>query len=113
MTTRTEARPEGFQPVSWFKDEFKPRNLVPNLVSGSVTGILTIIESVSYAALIFSGTMSAHLSTGIAIALTSAAVAGVVMSTTSSYPGTIAVPQNKIAPILALIAASIVTTMPA
>ena len=85
---------------------------MPNLVSGVVTAILTIIESVSYAALIFSGTMAAHLSTGIGISLTSAAVAGIVMSTTSSYPGTIAVPQNKVAPIFALIAASIVATMP-
>ncbi len=98
---------------SRLQDELRPRRLIPNLISGSVTGILTIVESVSYAALIFSGVLAVHISTGIGVALTTAAVAGLIMSMTSSYPGTIALPQNKVAPILALIAASVVATMPA
>lgn len=101
---------DGF--VSWLKEELQPRLLIPSLISGAVTAILTVIESVSYAALIFSGVLAVHITTGIGVALTAAAVAGLVMSITSSYPGTIAVPQNKIAPILALIAASVVATMP-
>ena len=112
METHATAQPDESRLVSWLKNEFQPDRLIPNLVSGAVTAILTIIESVSYAALIFSGAMAAHISTGIAVTLTSAAAAGLVMSVTSSYPGTIAVPQNKIAPILALVAASIVATMP-
>ena len=91
----------------------QPRRLIASLISGIVTAILTIVESVSYAALIFSGVLAVHLSIGIGVALTTAAAAGLVMSITSSYPGTIALPQNKVAPILALIAASVVATMPA
>ncbi|MBI9085005.1 MAG: SLC26A/SulP transporter family protein [Desulfobacterales bacterium] len=112
MESHAKARPNEIRLVSWLKEEFQPTRLIPNLVSGAVTAVLTIIESVSYAALIFSGAMAAHISTGIAVTLTAAAVAGLVMSMTSSYPGTIAVPQNKIAPILALIAAAIAATMP-
>ncbi|MCG6892075.1 MAG: cyclic nucleotide-binding domain-containing protein [Desulfobacteraceae bacterium] len=112
MVTNAVATPTENSIVSWCKQEFQPSRLFPNLISGGVTSVLTVIESVSYAALIFSGAMASDISTGIAVTLTSAAVAGLVMSLTSSYPGTIAVPQNKIAPILALIAASIVATMP-
>lgn len=112
MTDTADSQPgkNGFS--SWLKHELQPSVLFPSLVSGSVTSILTIIESVSYAALIFSGDLAVHLSTGIGVTLTTAAIAGIVMSITSSYPGTIAVPQNKIAPILALIAAAVVLAMP-
>ncbi len=99
--------------LSWIQTEFEPARLVSSSISGIVSALLTIVESVSYAALIFSGTLAVHLSTGIGIALTTAAVAGLVMAVTSSYPGTVALPQNKVAPILALIAASVVATMPA
>jgi SulP family sulfate permease len=112
MVTSAAAEPAKTRFVSWCRQEFEPRRLVQNLVSGAVTSVLTVIESVSYAALIFSGAMAAHISTGIAVTLTAAAVTGLVMAVTSSYPGTIALPQNKIAPILALIAGVIVATMP-
>ena len=112
MDKDAKAQAAGIRIGSWFKNEITPSRLIPNLISGIVTAVLTVIESVSYAALIFSGAMAAHISTGIAVTLTSAAVAGLVMSLTSSYPGTIAVPQNKIAPILALIAGTVVATMP-
>ncbi len=112
MEAYAETKAAGNHLTSWLKEELQPSRLVSSLVAGGVTAILTVIESVSYAALIFSGAMAAHISTGIAITLTSAAVAGIVMTIGSSYPGTIAVPQNKIAPILALVAASIIATMP-
>lgn len=113
MPDIVDAQPGKDRFASWLKEECQIRHLVPTLITGLVTAILTIIESVSYAALIFSGVLATHISTGIGVALTAAAVAGLIMSITSSYPGTIAVPQNKIAPILALIAASVVATMPA
>ncbi len=114
MTSTADSQPRISKDVfvSRIQEELRPRRLIPNLISGFVTAILTIVESVSYAALIFSGVLAIHLSTGIGVALTTAAAAGLVMSLTSSYPGTIALPQNKVAPILALIAASVVATMP-
>ena len=93
MVTNAVATPTENSIVSWCKQELQPSRLFPNLISGGVTSVLTVIESVSYAALIFSGAMASDISTGIAVTLTSAAVAGLVMSLTSSYPGTIAVDQ--------------------
>jgi sulfate permease, SulP family len=91
--------------------ELEPARLLPSLTAGIVVGILTVIISVSFAALIFSGEMSEYLSPGIAIALITAVIAGGIISIFSTYAGTIAIPQAKVAPILALISASIITGM--
>ena len=112
MTTTSDAHFDGPGLGHKLKEEFKPKNLFPSLITGSVTSILTVIESVSYAVLIFSGALSENISAGLSVALIAAAATGIVISLMSSYPGTIAVPQNKIAPILAVMAAAIVAGMP-
>jgi SulP family sulfate permease len=73
------------------------------VIAGLIVGVVTVLVSVSLAALIFTGALSEHLVTGIALSLLSAAVIGAVVAATSSYAGTIAIPQDRTAPILALL----------
>lgn len=95
------------------RSELKPERLVPSLMAGSVTSILAVVEAVSYGALIFSGVLAAHVSYGVSVTLTAAAVAGLVTALMGSYKGAVAFPQNQIAPILALVAAGVAAAMPA
>lgn len=82
------------------------------LVAGAVTGLVVVILSLSFAVLIFSGELAGHVGTAIGMALFTAVVVGALVALFSSYPGTIAFPQDKIAPILALMASLIVADMP-
>ena len=79
--------------------------------AGIVTAAFTIIACGSFAALIFAGQLDQYVTQGIWIGLFTALVVGLVISLTSSYTGAIAIPQDRVAPILALMAASIVTRM--
>src|SRR5262249_24942740 len=62
--------------------------------------------------LIFTGPLDNFVAQGIWIGLFTALVVGFIVSLTSSYAGAIAIPQDRVAPILALMAASIVARMP-
>lgn len=93
--------------------EFRPSRLLPSLTAGLVAGILTLIVEISLAALIFSGDLSGYVSNGIGLTLFGTLVIGVVTALTSSYSGTIAVSQDGPAAVLALMAAAIVSGMPA
>ena len=90
----------------------KPQTLIPALVAGLVTGLVVVILSLSFAVLIFSGELSGHVGTAIGMVLFTAVVVGILAALFSSYPGTIAFPQDKISPILALMASLIVADMP-
>src|SRR5262245_30105470 len=76
-----------------------------------VTAAFTIIACGSFADLIFSGSLDAFVSHGIWVGLLAALVVGLIVALTSSFAGAIAIPQDRVAPILALMAASIVTRM--
>jgi SulP family sulfate permease len=81
--------------------------VLPGLFAGAMSGTIVIIFSISLAALIFTGDLSRNLPAGIGIALTSAAIIGVVSTLGSSFRPVIAAPQENTAVILALMAASI------
>jgi sulfate permease, SulP family len=83
------------------------------IVAGLVTGIVVVVLSLSFAVLIFSGTLSPHAGEAIRMVLFTGAVVGAVVSLFGSFAGTIAFPQDKIAPILALMASLIVAGLPA
>lgn len=89
-----------------------PQGTGAALVAGAVTGLVVVILSLSFAVLIFSGELAGHVGTAIGMALFTAVVVGGLVALFSSYPGTIAFPQDKIAPILALMASLIVADMP-
>jgi SulP family sulfate permease len=80
--------------------------------SGALTGALTIVTSVSLAAMIFSGNLSGHLAYGINIALITAAVTGLILPLAGSSDFSISIPQDRIAPILAIMATGIAAAAP-
>lgn len=81
--------------------------VIPGLFAGAMSGTLVVIFSISLAALIFTGDLQRHLPAGIGIALTSAAIIGIISTLGSSFRPVIAAPQENTAVILALMAASI------
>ena len=74
--------------------------------------MMTRTLSLGVAALIFSGPLSIHLAAGIGMMLSTAVVTGLVVAGFSSYAGTVAIPQDRIAPILALLAGVIASRLP-
>ena len=78
---------------------------------GVVVAIFTVIASASFAALIFSPPLDEFVGRGIWMALITALIVGLLVAITSSYPGAIAIPQDRVAPILAILAASVFTQM--
>ncbi len=81
--------------------------------SGLMVGTLTIIASVSMAALVFAGGLSGHLGYGIKIALTTAVISGLIIALMSSCEVAVSIPQDRTAPILAIMAAAITAAAPA
>ena len=94
-----------------FISELAPDGIVATVVAGLVALILVVVESLSYAALIFSGPLSPQIDVGIAITLNTAVVVGLMTAIFGSYPGTIALSQNKIAALLAFVAAALMSSM--
>ena len=84
---------------------------ITNVSAAFVTAAFTVIACGSYAALIFSGPLDGFVARGISIGLLTALVVGLVVALTSSYVGAIAIPQDRVVPIFALMAASIVGRM--
>ena len=82
------------------------RNWLAIAYSGLLTGALAIVASVSLAAMIFTGDLSSHLAYGINIALVTAVVTGLILPLASNTEPCISIPQDRIAPILAIMAAS-------
>lgn len=86
-------------------------NTVTNISAAMVTAAFTVIACGSFAALIFSGPLNAFVPQGIWIGLLTALGVGLIVSLASSFTGAIAIPQDRVAPILALMAASITTRL--
>ncbi|MBW4550604.1 MAG: cyclic nucleotide-binding domain-containing protein [Aphanocapsa sp. GSE-SYN-MK-11-07L] len=83
--------------------------LLPNLSAGLAVGLVSLTYSVSFAALIFSGSLSAYFPQGVGSALISSVVVGTIVALRSSFPFAIAEPDTNATAILALIAAAIAT----
>jgi SulP family sulfate permease len=86
-------------------------NVFTTACSSLVTAAFTVIACGSFAALIFTGPLAPFVSQGIWIGLFTALVVGLIVALVSSYPGAIAIPQDRVAPILALMATSLVARM--
>lgn len=90
-----------------------PNRLLSSLTVGLVNGAIGVIISISYAALIFSGNLSSYVSAGVGIVLFSATVIRTVVALMSSFSSMAGDIDELPSVILALIAASIVDSMPA
>ena len=92
--------------------ELTPRRLLPTVTSGFIIGLLEVVMSLSFAALIFSGDLSGFLANGVGLVLFSGIIFGAMIALFSWFPGTVGGNQGVPAAILAVVAASIATTMP-
>lgn len=81
------------------------------LTAGFISGILTVITSTAFAALIFSGPLSGYVSQGVSFILLGAVIIGIGTALTSSYAGTVVHPSEIPPAILALVASIIATAM--
>lgn len=81
------------------------------LFAGGTVGVVMIIYSLSFAAVVFSGPLSAGLAQGLAAALIGAAVAGGLYAVFSSIKGAIAAPDTPVIAVLGLMAAGIAATL--
>ncbi len=98
-------------PLEW-KYGFERRDFLRSIPTAFLCWFLTVIFSVSLAALIFRGALAPYLAMGIGMSLFTAAVVGLVVSVIGSLPGTIAIPSDRTAPMLAILVGSIAATFP-
>lgn len=96
-----------------FIEEFQPQKLVPSLTAGLIVGVTDISVEISLAALIFSGVLAPYVAHGIGFILFGAFSILLLGALTSSIPGTMIIPQDTPAAILALIAAGVAGNMSA
>jgi SulP family sulfate permease len=89
------------------------RSLVPNVFAGLISGVMTVVAAISYATLICSGSLHGQLPLGIAAALASAAVVGIVVAYLSSSPFVVAGPDANLSAIFAVMAAAVGASLPA
>ena len=92
--------------------ELQPRRLLPNLTAGLIVGLLEVIVSISFAALIFGAELADFLSNGVGLALFGSIIICVLIALFSSYPGSVGGIQDVPAAIFAVSVGSIVTMMP-
>jgi SulP family sulfate permease len=86
--------------------------LTPNLLAGGTVGILIVIISVSFGAVIFSAELSEALPLGVGLLLFSSVIISAIVARFSSYPAIVAIPQDTTVPVLALVARHIMEEMP-
>ena len=91
--------------------ELHPRQLAASLMAGVITGILEVPIEISFAALIFTGVLAPYLSNGIGFFLMGAIIFSVMSALLSSYPGSVSLPQDTSAVIIAVMAAGITASM--
>ncbi len=89
------------------------QRLLPNISAGLIIGLLQIFMALSFAALIFSGSLSPYVSQGIGLALMGTIVSGLIIAAFTSLPGTVGGSQGVPAAIMAVMAATIAAEIPA
>jgi sulfate permease, SulP family len=92
--------------------ELSADRIISILLSGIIAGVVTLISSVSFAALIFNGALTPFISSGITILISTAVVAGSLFSLLSAARPVVALPDDDTAPILALMVTLIIASSP-
>jgi SulP family sulfate permease len=80
--------------------------------AGVVVAAFTVVLALSFGSLIFSGGLALASAQGVLIALITAVAGGLVVTWRSSYSAVMAIPQDRTAPILAVMAAEIAAALP-
>ncbi len=87
-------------------------SFAPALTAGATVGVVVVLIQVSFAALIFSGDLSTHLPAAVGVLLASSVLMLVAVAALSSVPVMVAVPQDTVAAVTALVAVSIAHQLP-
>ena len=82
------------------------------LVPGFFSGVLVVIMTVSFASLIFSGSLSVYIVQGISLAINSALIVGLGVTLFSRCKPVISMADEDTAPVFALLVSFVVTSMP-
>ena len=107
--TREETAQSNF--VTDLTTQLQPQKLLPSLSAGLVTGVIAVIRAISYAALIFTGSLASYLSIGVGMAIFSNAAIGLVVALWGPFPGTIATPLAAPTAVLGTFASAIALQM--
>ena len=78
-------------------EELTGQNIVAILLAGLIAGVVTLIMSVSFAALIFNGDLAPFISTGITLAVSTAVVSGTLVALLSACRPVIAMSDDDTA----------------
>ncbi len=89
----------------------RPDILLPNITAAAILAVMNVTTAISVVALVFSGVLAPHLSTGIGVYLIGTAIGGMLVAAGSGYKAVIAGPRSGQAPIVAALAAGIVLSM--
>ncbi len=85
--------------------------IVPGLSAGLVVGVINVIFAISLSALVFAGDNSPYIANGIGFILLGGIPPLLLLSLFSSYKGSMAIPQDAPAAILAVMAAGVMQSM--
>lgn len=85
--------------------------IVNSVLAGLIAGIMGVVFATSYASIIFSGDLLTHLPDGIGIALLSGTFMSAVVAFMSSYPATVAMPQDVNSIVFGVAAAGIAASL--
>jgi SulP family sulfate permease len=82
------------------------------LLPGIFSGVLVVVMSVSFAALIFSGDLSGYIVQGIELAISAAIIVGILIALFSHCRQTISMVDEDTAPVYALLVSLVVASLP-
>ncbi len=86
--------------------------LLSALVPGLVSGLVALISCVSFAALIFNGKLAPQVSVGINACVSTAVIAGSLITLFSACKPVVALPDDDTVPVLALLVTLVVASLP-
>ena len=96
------------------EEEVPPgQSLFASLSAGLIVGLLQVFLALSFAALIFSGTLSFAIAQGIGLALVGTMLIGAIIALFTSLPGTVGGSQDVPAAIMAATVAAITAALAA
>ncbi len=84
---------------------------LPGFIISLIIGLKSIIFSISYTSLIFSGLLAPYFPQGIGIALFSCLILSFIISKKSGIPDIVAQPQHVVSALLAIMAGSVASTL--
>ncbi|MGD1859699.1 MAG: SulP family inorganic anion transporter [Leptolyngbyaceae cyanobacterium] len=90
----------------------QPQILISSTSAGLVTGTIAVIRAISYASLIFSGTLALQLPRGLGMTVFSTLTTLLLVSLTSGWPGMIATPLAAPTAVIAILATDIANDLP-